>query len=45
MSGDNLTQIIKSKAVSALVITFCVILIMKQLPGAIMTIKEMKKSD
>ncbi len=45
MSGDNITQIIKSPAVSALVITFCVIVIMKQLPGVIVTIKEMKKPD
>ena len=45
MSGDNLTQIIKSPAISALVITFCVFVIMKQLPSVIMTIKEIKKTD
>lgn len=45
MSGDNLTKIITSPAVSALVITFCLVVIIKQLPSVITTITEMKKPD
>ncbi len=45
MSGNNIVEVIKSPAFTAVVITICVIAVMKQAPAMIATIKEMKKND
>lgn len=45
MKGDNIAAIIKSPAFTIFVGTICVLVIMKQVPVMVKSIKEIKKGD
>jgi len=45
MNGNNVVEIIKSPAVTVIVITLCALLVLKRIPVVISTIKAIKKVD
>jgi hypothetical protein len=45
MKGEDFVSIVRSPAFTVLITTICVVFVMKQLPGVITTIKELKKPD
>jgi hypothetical protein len=45
MSGNNFVEIIKSPAVTVIVITLCVIVVMNRVPVVITSINAIKKVD